>query len=242
MPSGTAKPQIYKGKEYPSIKALANELGIFPSYLGVAIKKHPRNIDTAVAEAKARMDPQNNKRGHSYEFRGVVYKTYSDLARKLLKIRPDTFNAKRYELVRKGSDPENAILEAIEYFENINKHLLEVDKKRQQHKDDTHKIAVHAATIIAEEIEKYVRKNPLKNRFNIMGFINGFNSLERIIVKELFLIQTADAATIHLKHIDLELGKNFIVRIFANTVHGTTNVLQWHCIAVRKYNFEEKGE
>jgi hypothetical protein len=218
-------------------------LGIFPSYLGVAIKKHTRNIDTAEAEAKARMDPQNNKRGHYYEFRGVVYKTYSDLARKLLKIRPDTFNAKRYELVRKGSDPENAILEAIEYFENINKHrLLEVDKKRQQHKDDMYKIAMHAAIIIAEEIEKYVRKNLPKDRFNIRGFINGFNSLERVIDKERFLIYTANAATIHFKSIDLELGKNFIVKIFANTVHHNTNVLEWQCVAVRKYNFIEEGK
>ena len=118
--SGTAKPQVYKGKHYPTIKALAEELALNKSYLGLFIKKYPDDIDKAVEATKAKMDPRNDKRGVRVEYKGVFYKSYSDLARRLLHVRPDDFNEKRYQFINKGYDKSKALIKAIEYYENTN--------------------------------------------------------------------------------------------------------------------------
>jgi hypothetical protein len=114
MAKGNSKPQIYQGKTYPSIAALAKELNISALYLGQGIKKYPDDIEKAIEHCKTKMNGTGNTRNKKVEYKGVEYKSYSDLARNLLHMGSvDRFNAKRYELMKKGRSEEEAITEIL---------------------------------------------------------------------------------------------------------------------------------
>ena len=62
MPKGNSKPQVYQGKTYPSITALAKALNISALYLGQGIKKYPDDIEKAIEHCRSKMIGTENTR------------------------------------------------------------------------------------------------------------------------------------------------------------------------------------
>ena len=159
MAKGNSKPQVYQGKTYPSIAALAKELNISALYLGLGIKKYPDDIEKAIEHCKEKMNGTGNTRNKKVVYKGVEYKSYSELARNLLHMGSvDKFNAKRYELMKNGRSEEEALTEAIEYFENKGKNALR--KITRQSKRYTFTILQ-----LADSYSPYAEKHGLSNPF-----------------------------------------------------------------------------
>jgi hypothetical protein len=239
MAKGNSKPQVYQGKTYPSIAALAKELNISALYLGLGIKKYPDDIEKAIEHCRAKMNGTGNTRNKKVVYKGVEYKSYSDLARNLLNMRSvDRFNAKRYELMKKGRSEEEAITEAIEYFENTtDTRKKDIEKPASLNHVERNVIIANTAKIIVDEIQSYLQKNKLDDHAKIYGFIQDMKDLKKITNQEKFLLYVAKVAIDELLRINKELNDYYLASIFVDTIsYGTrpTNSIQWFCIIAHK--------
>ena len=235
MAKGNSKPQVYQGKTYPSISALAKELNISALYLGQGIKKYPDDIEKAIEHCKAKMNGTGNTRNKKVVYKGVEYKSYSDLARNLLHMRSvDRFNAKRYELMKKeGRTEEEAITEAIEYFESINDtSKKDIEKPNSLDHVERNVIIANTAKIIVDEIQSYLQKNKLSDHAKIYGHLYT-TDFKKITNQEKYLLYVAKVAVNELLRINEELNENYLASIFVDTLPWD-NTMQWSCIIAHK--------
>ena len=200
MANYNRKPQIYKGKEYKSIKALAEELGINQVYLGAALKKGMSTEDAVNFVKNSRPSRGTNYRRPLYvTSTGDKIWTYTSLAM-YLGIHPKELMELR---VRFGT-----IEEVISHVKNKHKGLSRDAYKRLVSKVSDFIIDTLAAK---DGLDIFNRKHTCVTKYftrslptSMNGNISSIKGIPR------FLIDVSDSATDKLEKI---LPANRLCRI-----------------------------
>jgi hypothetical protein len=109
---GTSKPQVYKGKEYPSIKALADELGIDrPNLIYTYMKT--MSLEDAIKASQEYL--KNHPVKYICAINGKKFKTFKSIAN-FVHVWQMDFDKLRRDLVMGGYSRHDALVKTIHTF------------------------------------------------------------------------------------------------------------------------------
>jgi hypothetical protein len=251
---GKGKPQVYKGKQYPTILSLAKELDLSPIHLGAAIHRYPDDIDKAVEEARAKKEaPAKRVTDINFQYEGNIYHTYSGLARKL-GVTPDLFNARCHIFMReKGVDRTEAIKLAIEWLKARKRDEEEKERKIEaKHQSQGEHFLVkypdnfvynkkehigenpgHILALVFDRIQKYTKNAEIgygfTYRFSIEVSVNYYKK-----ITEYTLVECNWLAKSCLDKLYSSPKYGLVFSVFVDKDIESKTKLNVYCIATRK--------